>query len=992
METRRPIRLLSVLAVLAALLLTAAPALAAAPLPPVPISPAGSSTIAIPTFTWQPSVGAAKYEVEVGPQSDPNTVLWTAQTLNLSLTPNNAAVFTNAPLYWRVRAKDGADVAGAWSGKINFTKAIAAPALVSPTNGSAAVMAPTFQWLAVPEAAYYKVELSTAANFLVVEATYTTFNTRTTPVATLAHGTHYWRVSGVDADGHVGTPSTGWSFTKGIAAPVLVSPTNGSGGVVIPTLQWTGTPEAAYYKVELSTSPTFLVVEATYTTYDTRTTPVDTLPHGLHYWRVSGVDADGHVGTPSAGWSFTKVIPAPVLVSPYNTHPNVHIPTMEWQAAAGAAYYQVELSASATFVPLEATYITYNTRTTPVDTFVHGLHYWRVSGVDAGGHVGTPSAGWSFTKSTDAPVLVSPGVNETLTIPTFQWQAVDGAAYYRVELSTEATFVPVTATFTTYNLRTTPVAALASGTYYWRVSGVDAGGNVGGNNWRRFTLAAPPAATDVAPALATPADTEAIATDPTFSWSRSVGADHYTLVVSSDAGFGTTYDSVTTDYSSYTPNSVDSPDAYPNGTYYWKVEARNSGGTVIATSLARSFTKTELLPLLTPTDGATGLTVDPTFAWSQIVGAHHYQLIVSQNSGFSTTYDSVFTDYNSYTPNAVNSPDSYPNGTYYWKVEGRTSAGTVIATSEARSLTKSEPQPLVAPADGATGLVVDPTFQWTQIVGADHYQLLVSTSPAFSTTYDSVFTDYTEYTPNTVDSPDAYPNGTYYWKVEARTSAGTVIATSAARSLTKLETLPLIAPADGATGLLVDPTFEWTRIVGAHHYHLVISTNPGFSTTFDDILTDYTSYTPNSVDSPDAYPNGTYYWKVEARTSAGILLATSAARSFTKGEPVPLTAPANGARSLIAGPTFEWLPIVGAHHYRLTLSTNAGFATTYETLLSDYPRYTPFSPAGKSGFADGLYYWKVDAVTSAGITIATSTARTLTVMTKRAHLPVVNRQ
>ena len=470
---------------------------ASPPPPPVPVGPAEGSTIVTPTFSWEASTGAAKYEVEVGPQSNPNVVYWSAETVHLVLTPNDASRFPNEPLYWRVRAKDSAGAAGAWSNKINFTKTIPAPTLVSPADGSTSVVIPTFEWQRVPEAVYYKVELSTSPTFVAVEATYTTYNTRVTPDDTLAHGTHYWRVSGVDADGHVGTPSASRSFTKGISAPTLVSPED----------------------------------------------------------------------------------------------------------------------------------------------------------------------------------------NASVTIPTFEWQAVDGAAYYKVELSTSPTFVPVQATYTTYNLRLTPVDALALGTYYWRVSGVDADGHVGNNNRRRFTLTAPPAPSDTVPQLVSPAHGATLTTDPTFSWTRVIGADHYRLIVSRYADFHSTYDSVSTDYNSYTP---DGP--YPNGTYYWKVEARTSGGTVIATSEARSFTKQEPLPLVAPADGAT-LTVDPTFQWSQIVGAPLYRLIVSRYADFHSTYDSVYTDYNSYTPYSPAGRATYATGTYYWKVEARTSGGTVIATSDGWTFT-----------------------------------------------------------------------------------------------------------------------------------------------------------------------------------------------------------------------------------------------------------------------------------------------------------------
>jgi len=501
LKTLNLLRSIIFLVVLATLVSFQVTSVSAQPPAPVPVSPAEGSTIVMPTFSWQASSEAEYYEVQVGPHSDPNTVYWTEQTANLTLTPNDANTFTNDQLYWRVRAYDNLNVAGAWSIKINFTKTITAPVLVSPTNAS-----------------------------------------------------------------------------------------------------------------------------------------------------------------------------------------NIIHPVFEWQAVNGAAYYKVELSLVESFVAIEATYTTYNTSVTPVNTIVHGLHYWRVSGVDADGHVGQPSGYRTFTKGIDPPVLVLPAVNETISIPTMVWEAVDGAAYYKVELSLVESFVPIEATYSTYNTSLTPVDAIPYNTYYWRVSGVDADGHVGNSNWRKFILIVPIPASDLIPQLITPAHTATITADPNFSWTRVVGTHHYNLVVSEYADFHATYDSVLTDYNSYTPTIADSPDAYPNGTYYWKVEARTISGTVVATSEAYSVNKQESLPLVAPLDGATTV-VDPTFQWNQIIGAHHYRLIVSTESNFSSTYDVILTDYNLYTPFIGESPNPYANGIYYWKVEARTISGTVIVTSNGWTFT-----------------------------------------------------------------------------------------------------------------------------------------------------------------------------------------------------------------------------------------------------------------------------------------------------------------
>jgi hypothetical protein len=437
-------------------------------------------------------------------------------------------------------------------------------------------------------------------------------------------------------------------------------------------------------------------------------------------------------------------------------------------------------------------------------------------------------------------------------------------------------------TYTTYNIQITPATAITLNTYYWRVSGVDAGDHVGAASASRtFTLNAPLVATDPAPLLLTPADGETITVDPNFSWTRVAGAADYHLIVSTQPDFSPSYDYGYTDYASFTPYTSGISgyrNAYPNGTYYWKVDARNGSGTVIATSAAHSFIKQMTLPLIAPGDVAT-LTTDPTFQWTRVVGAHDYHLIVSTQSDFSPSYDYGYSDYVSFTPytsGVSGYRNAYPNGTYYWKIEARDHGGTVIVTSAARSFTKQMTLPLITPADGAT-LTTDPTFQWTRVVGAHDYHLIVSKAADFNPSYDYGYSDYVSFTPYTYGVSgykNAYTNGTYYWKIEARDHGGTVIVTSTTRSFTKQMTLPLITPANGAR-LTTDPTFQWTRVVGAHDYRLLVSKDPSFSPLYDYVYTDYVSFTPYTAGQKTAYLNGTYYWKVEARDHGGTVIVTS---------------------------------------------------------------------------------------------------------------------
>jgi hypothetical protein len=117
------------------------------PPPPDIIGPKGNPPIVIPVFSWHAASDAVTYELEVGPQSNLNTVYWSAETTNLTLTPTNAAEFTSEPLYWRVR---GVDADGHVGGPASrwFVKEVPQRTLVGPTNGHNNIHVPAFEWQA----------------------------------------------------------------------------------------------------------------------------------------------------------------------------------------------------------------------------------------------------------------------------------------------------------------------------------------------------------------------------------------------------------------------------------------------------------------------------------------------------------------------------------------------------------------------------------------------------------------------------------------------------------------------------------------------------------------------------------------------------------------------------------------------------------------------------------------------------------------------------
>ncbi len=78
----------------------------------------------------------------------------------------------NNAYYWRVRGVDTHGHEGDNSPVRYFVKHIPAPEQVHPMDGAQLVV-PTFEWLPVNGAAYYIVEVSRAATFNPIHASYT---------------------------------------------------------------------------------------------------------------------------------------------------------------------------------------------------------------------------------------------------------------------------------------------------------------------------------------------------------------------------------------------------------------------------------------------------------------------------------------------------------------------------------------------------------------------------------------------------------------------------------------------------------------------------------------------------------------------------------------------------------------------------------------------------------------------------------------------------
>ncbi len=170
--------------------------------PPVPVlvSPGDTTSITVtqPTFTWQASTGATRYEVTITGTNPPSTV--SGSVSQASFKPS-VQLFIGA-YSWIVRAVDEAGNYSAWSAPFSFTVESAADAAPVPGYyGTTDTV--VLSWGRISGATQYEVQVDNTISFAAPREYETTVGAGTLSVTTLglANRIHYWRVRAKLGDG-----------------------------------------------------------------------------------------------------------------------------------------------------------------------------------------------------------------------------------------------------------------------------------------------------------------------------------------------------------------------------------------------------------------------------------------------------------------------------------------------------------------------------------------------------------------------------------------------------------------------------------------------------------------------------------------------------------------------------------------------------------------------------------------------------------------------
>lgn len=299
-----------------------------------------------------------------------------------------------------------------------------------------------------------------------------------------------------------------------------------------------------------------------------------------------------------------------------------------------------------------------------VNGAIRNYSYWfRLTNID-------------HSKIPNVPLQISPlnGSNNIKINAAMSWEAVQNAAYYKLQLAEDAQMNKIVANVEKQYLNGYSATNLKFNTkYYWRVCATnDAGTSAWSPVWSFTTSDSKP----ITPTLESPTNLSITnSTTPNLKWSDVASAESYMVQVSIDEGFS----GFNVKYSkSVATNNIEIPQGILQiqTKYYWRVMSKNSSGNS-EWSTVWSFNTGTALPIvkiLYPLDNDTNIPIAPELKWEAIEGANSYQIQLNFSNNFEN--GAIINELN-WKDNVYQVPINLfsPNTKYYWRVRANGNNG-----------------------------------------------------------------------------------------------------------------------------------------------------------------------------------------------------------------------------------------------------------------------------------------------------------------------------
>ncbi len=547
----------------------------ATPSPPTNLTGTPGDTTA--TLQWTASPGATSYNIYRATSTGQETLLH----LGVAITSFPDTGLTDGTTYFYEVTAVNAMGESSPSSEVMVTPHVLPPAPPTNLGATAGDTTATLQWTAAPGATSYNIYRATSTGqetLLHSGVMATSF-----PDSGLTDGTAYfYEVTSVGTAGE-GAKSSEVTVTPHVLPPPAPTNLSATPGDTIATLQWTAAPGATSYNIYRGTSTgqeTLLHSGVMATSF-----PDSGLTDGTtYYYEVTAVDSGGE-GVRSSEVTATPHVLPPAAPTNVSATPGDTIAALQWTAAQGATSYNI-----------------YRGTSTNQETLLHsgvsitsfgdtGLtdgttYFYEVTAVNAGGESARSSEVTAVPHvvppATPANVAAAPGNGQV----GLSWTASSGAVSYNVYRSTS------TGNEVLYHQGVVGNSfndtGLTNGVaYFYQVSAV----NGAGESSRSPQVSAIPVLLPAAPSslVATTLNTAQIG----LQWHESSTSLTGFQVLRSTDGVNfsvlTTLDPTATSY-------VDSGNLVSGTTYYYQVEAMNSGGSSAPSNTAHAAVVSQVAP------------------------------------------------------------------------------------------------------------------------------------------------------------------------------------------------------------------------------------------------------------------------------------------------------------------------------------------------------------------------------------------------------------
>ncbi len=334
-----------------------------------------------------------------------------------------------------------------------------------------------------------------------------------------------------------------------------------------------------------------------------------------------------------------------------------------------------------------------------------------------------------------APTVQSPIGAALLQTPLISWSASNGAASYEVWISNLSTGQNPVIQTTVSSTNMTAANPLGIGRYRVWVRGKSSSG--------ACTAWSAPSDFQITTRAVIDNLPTTFSGTAVISWAALPGAVKYDLWVDNLSSG----QQQVVRQAALTTNSYQLPGNLPLGKYAVWVRGIDAGGNGAYWSLAKQFNITPATIILSPT--GPGFNMQPVFQWQALPGATGYQLFVRDLVTNAIALNPVNVSATSYTP-----ASSLPSSDYRWWVRASNNSGVTGSWSLPMDFNVGGKPRVLTPSSTTSDRT--PTFSWTPVQGADHYELWVSKRDGTGVVINLTNITATSYTPLSTMIPYEY--------------------------------------------------------------------------------------------------------------------------------------------------------------------------------------------------------------------------------------------